>query len=149
MQRMVARILVPVMSLHVSPVGRHVCLHARHLYMAKLLDACTAVIEAAAGGSLCQAWNRTRDAFYRLRRAFHQPWQCGQQPGGVWMPRRGKQGFYRSFLDDATAVHDQGAVTYLSHDTQVVGDQQHGGTGITGQFADLLQNLRLCCDIHS
>jgi hypothetical protein len=34
MQWMVARILVPVMSLQVSPVGRHVRLHARHLFMA-------------------------------------------------------------------------------------------------------------------
>ena len=81
-----------------------------------------------------------------LRRV--ESWHRSEKACGVGHPAVAVEVSDRGHLDGAAGVHDQGAVGELGDHPEVVGDDQHAGTGHVACGLEHIEDLRLHGDIE-
>ena len=73
--------------------------------------------------------------------------QAGEQPDGVGMSRTPEDLLHRPRLHDPARVHDRHPVCDLGYDAQIMGDEDHRGSGRAAPGGQHLQHLGLDCHV--
>ena len=104
-------------------------------------------MKAAPAWEGSQQWNSAGDC----RQTLHFGLQVGHgldQRLGVGMQRPLENLAHRPVLDDLSRIHHRHVISEVTHDAEVVGDEQYGHAQLFAQVAQQLNDLRLDGDIE-